>query len=413
MRWYINPYANSQNEFNANLTRTMNELFTQFKNTVDQFQIINQQLDIAKADLSKKNEQIEILKNKHEKIVNNYEALNESLNNDEYEMMNSKILNLEQYVYSLEDSLGTKVENIDAKFDNFDAKLVNIDAMLESAKKVEELTAIKNNTRVMVERVRRIERKLKQIGNFERNESISSSNLVDNNLLEENQGLDFDYFLFEEYYRGSREEIIDRQKQYLPYFTDAKKVLDLGCGRGEFTELMLQEGIDVVSVDLDDDMVDYCKDRGFNIQKMNLLDYLKTIEDSSVDGIFLGQVIEHMKAEDVILMVKLAYRKLKPNAWLIAETPNPRSLSIFAQSFYLDLTHNKPVHPFTSKFIWETEGFRDVEVQYFSPNNPVVQLPPLEISTMDQEVLNKFNTGLHYWNEIVFGNQDYFVAGKK
>ncbi|MEI2395814.1 methyltransferase domain-containing protein [Paenibacillus phytohabitans] len=420
MRWYINPYTTLQNEFNGNLTRTMNELFTQFKNTVDQFQIINQQLDVAKTDLSKKNEQIEMLKNQYKKITDNYEALNESLNNDEYEVINSKVLYLEQYIYSLEGTLSTKVEGVNTKLDNVglrlenvDVKLENTDAKLESIKASAEITTIKNNTRVMVERLRRIERKLKQIGSLKSYEDIFSSTLDNSNITKENQGLDFDYFLFEEYYRGSREEIIDRQKQYLPYFSEAKNVLDLGCGRGEFTELMLEAGINVVSVDLDDDMVDYCKDRGFNIQKMNLLDYLKTIEDSSVDGIFLGQVIEHMKAEDVILMVKLAYRKLKPNAWLIAETPNPRSLSIFAQSFYLDLTHNKPVHPFTSKFIWETEGFRDVEVQYFSPNNPIVQLPPLEITSMDQDVLNKFNTGLQYWNDTLFGNQDYFVAGKK
>ncbi|WP_405175127.1 methyltransferase domain-containing protein [Paenibacillus sp. FSL H8-0261] len=399
MRWYVNPYATSQNEFNGNVTRTMNEMFTQFKNTVDQFQVINKQLDEAKANLSKKDEQIEMLQKQYKKVADKYEALNKSLNEAEYAELNKKVFYLEQYVHSIEGAFNTKHEIIDTKLEGINAGA--------------EITTIKNNTRVMVERLRRIERKLKVISNSGGYEDHFTPILTDHNISKENQGLDFDYFLFEEYYRGSREEIIDRQKQYLPYFSEAKNVLDLGCGRGEFTELMLQAGINVVSVDLDDDMVDYCKDRGFNIQKMNLLDYLQTIEDNSVDGIFLGQVIEHMKAEDLILMVKLAYRKLKPNAWLIAETPNPRSLSIFAQSFYLDLTHNKPVHPFTAKFIWETEGFRDVEVQYFSPNNPIVQLPPLEITSMDQDVLNKFNTGLQHWNETVFGNQDYFVAGKK
>lgn len=67
MRWYVNPYATSQNEFNGNVTRTMNEMFTQFKNTVDQFQVINKQLDEAKANLSKKDEQIEMLQKQYKK----------------------------------------------------------------------------------------------------------------------------------------------------------------------------------------------------------------------------------------------------------------------------------------------------------------------------------------------------------
>lgn len=179
---------------------------------------------------------------------------------------------LEQYVHSIEGAFNTKHEIIDTKLEGINAGA--------------EITTIKNNTRVMVERLRRIERKLKVISNSGGYEDHFTPILTDHNISKENQGLDFDYFLFEEYYRGSREEIIDRQKQYLPYFSEAKNVLDLGCGRGEFTELMLQAGINVVSVDLDDDMVDYCKDRGFNIQKMNLLDYLQTIEDNSVDGIF-------------------------------------------------------------------------------------------------------------------------------
>lgn len=398
LRWYINPYAALQNEFNGNVTRTMNEMFTQFKT-------INNQLDDAKANLLKKDEQIEALKK--EIVINrdNYKKFNEA----EHAEQSIKLLHLEQYAHSI----NTKIESVSTNLNNANQIIEHVKEKLEGVNTGAEITDIKNNTRVMVERLRRIERKLKQAPNIETHEEIITPKLTDFNVSDENRGLDFDYFLFEEYYRGSRSEIITRQKQYLPYFSEAKNVLDLGCGRGEFTELMLQAGIDVVSIDLDDDMVDYCKDRGFNVQKMNLLDYLQSIEDNSVDGIFLGQVIEHMKAEDLISMVKLAYRKLKPNAWLIAETPNPRSLSIFAQSFYLDLTHNKPVHPFTSKFIWESEGFRDVEIQYFSPNNPIVQLPPLEITSMDQDVLNKFNTGLQYWNETVFGNQDYFVAGKK
>lgn len=429
-RWYINPYARLQNEFNGNVTRTINEMFTQFKNTSDQLELTNKLLEHTTDQLMKKDEQLKILQNQYNEDTKKYTEL-ETLMKSEKAEINAGIVGLEESIQKLEfnsdiraellkcleDTL-TKVKSeveeiIKSEVEIIKSEVENVKNEVQSIKTGDEINSIKNNTRVAVERLRRIERKLKQLAIQDFNENVYTPSLVDNNTIKENKELDFDYFLFEEYYRGSREEIISRQKQYLPYFSDAEIVLDLGCGRGEFTELMLQENINVVSVDMDDDMVSYCRDRGFNIKKMDLLDYLQTIDDNSVDGIFLGQVIEHMKAEDMISMVKLAYRKLKPNSWLIAETPNPRSLSIFAQSFYLDLTHNKPVHPFTSKFIWETEGFRDVEVQYFSPNNPIVQLPPLEISSMDQDVLNRFNIGLQYWNETIFGDQDYFIAGKK
>lgn len=424
-RWYIDPYARLQNDFNGNVTRTINEMFTQFKNTSDQLQLTNKLLEHTTDQLMKKDEQLKILQNQYNEEARKYTKLEASIKSEQAEI-NAGIVSLEESIQKLEfnsdiraelmivksevETIKSEVESVKSEVESGVKSLKN---EIESIKTGDEINAIKNNTRVAVERLRRIERKLKQLALQDFNDDIYTPSLVNNNALKENKDLDFDYFLFEEYYRGSREEIINRQKQYLPYFKDAQNVLDLGCGRGEFTELMLQENINVVSIDMDDDMVSYCKDRGFNIKKMDLLDYLQSIDDNSVDGIFLGQVIEHMKAEDLISMVKLAYRKLKPNSWLIAETPNPRSLSIFAQSFYLDLTHNKPVHPFTSKFIWETEGFRDVEVQYFSPNNPIVQLPPLEISSMDQDTLNRFNTGLQYWNETIFGDQDYFIAGKK
>lgn len=401
--WYINPYATSQNEFNGNITRTFNEIFTQLKITNDQ--------------LSVKEEQLNILQSQYNKLVGSYSELQLSLQNEQ-SGLKSKMRDFSNSIQMLQNNLNTKVELVGEMNANNailqTEEIEGIKTELESMKNSVDITILNTTTRVANERLRRIERKLKNSGLLNSSdESVAVSNSSNNNLLDETKGLNFDYYLFEEYFRGSREEIIQRQRQYLSYFSDSKNVLDLGCGRGEFTELLLQENINVVSVDLDDDMVEYCRDRGFNIKKMDLLKYLETIEDNSVDGIFLGQVIEHMQAKDLINMVQLAYKKLKPNSWLIAETPNPRSLSIFAQSFYLDLTHNKPVHPFTSKFIWETEGFRDVEVQYFSPNNPILQLPQLKIPTMDQEVMSKFNTGLQYWNDIIFGNQDYFVAGKK
>lgn len=53
-----------------------------------------------------------------------------------------------------------------------------------------------------------------------------------------------DYFDFENYFRGSKDAIKENQKQYVPYFEGKKNVLDLGCGRGEFLELLKEHDID-------------------------------------------------------------------------------------------------------------------------------------------------------------------------
>ena len=49
---------------------------------------------------------------------------------------------------------------------------------------------------------------------------------------------EFDYARFAERFRGSEDYVRKGQQFYLPYFTGRRDVLDIGCGRGEFLELM-------------------------------------------------------------------------------------------------------------------------------------------------------------------------------
>ncbi len=74
---------------------------------------------------------------------------------------------------------------------------------------------------------------------------------------------DTNYFLFEERFRGSREEIKQRQLAFLPYFENCSNVLDIGCGRGEFLEILHDHNIGGFGIDIDPDMVAYCTSRQF------------------------------------------------------------------------------------------------------------------------------------------------------
>jgi 2-polyprenyl-3-methyl-5-hydroxy-6-metoxy-1,4-benzoquinol methylase len=225
------------------------------------------------------------------------------------------------------------------------------------------------------------------------------------------------YFLFEEKFRGSTEEIKKRQSIFLEYFKNCQNALDIGCGRGEFLSLLKENGIGAKGIDINDDMVLYCQKNGLDVQKAEVLSYLQSLEDKSLDGIFSGQVVEHLQPGDLINMMKLCYDKMKYGAYFIAETINPLCLSVFAASFYMDMSHVKPVHPETIKFLLESVGFRDVQFKFFSPFPEAARLNKVEISeTMKSDEkarIEVINQNIEKLNSLLYGYQDYAVIGKK
>ena len=177
-------------------------------------------------------------------------------------------------------------------------------------------------------------------------------------IVESTPGPSFDYFGFEERFRGSEEDIKERQRVYVEFFKDVEPVLDIGCGRGEFLELSSEAGIKAKGVDLDLDMVLYCQEKGLDVVREDAFTYLESIPDTSLGGIFAAQVVEHLEPTRIIELANLCYRKLQLDGMLIFETPNPICLTVFARSFYMDLSHIRPVHPEAMKFLFESTGFR-------------------------------------------------------
>jgi O-antigen chain-terminating methyltransferase len=224
------------------------------------------------------------------------------------------------------------------------------------------------------------------------------------------QDTGIDYMTFELMYRGSREAIKESQKRYLKYLEGKNQILDIGCGRGEFIELMLETGkTGVKGIDLNENMVALCRQAGLPAEHGNAVDYLNRLEVNTLEGIYLGQVVEHMQPVEIVHMVRLAYEKLKEGGVLIMETPNPTCLAIFSNSFYLDMSHNKPVHPLTLEFILSSQGFREIETAYFSELEE--KLPKLSGSGLENE--SEVNVGIDRLNHLLFGAQDYAIIGRK
>jgi O-antigen chain-terminating methyltransferase len=223
----------------------------------------------------------------------------------------------------------------------------------------------------------------------------------------------FDYFGFEERFRGNEEDIQQRQRLYLEYFKGARDVLDIGCGRGEFLELLKSAGIEATGVDADLDMVLLCREKGLTVVERDAFAYLESLPAGSVGGIFCAQMIEHLDAEQIIRLVQLSHRTLRPDGVLILETPNPRCLTVFAESFYMDLSHIRLIHPETARFLLESMGFGSVELKFSALVERSARVPPFPADAHPEAALAEFNRGIERLNDLLYGYQDYAVIGAK
>lgn len=231
-----------------------------------------------------------------------------------------------------------------------------------------------------------------------------------------NEDIDLNYFKFENKFRGSESSIKTRQRAYVKYFKSKKNVLDVGCGRGEFLELLKENGIQAKGVDVNENMVKYCKKKDLDVEKIDAIDYLSSLENCSLEGIFASQVIEHLKPKYVVKLIRLAHKKLKPNCYIIIETINPTSF-ISLSNFNLDPSHTIPIHPYLMKFILTSVGFKQVKVQFLSPILKKSKLALIEMSNQmseyEKKTISIHNKNAQLLNTILFGYQDYSAVAKR
>jgi len=152
------------------------------------------------------------------------------------------------------------------------------------------------------------------------------------------------YLGFEDIFRGNEAFIRDRLGVYLPILQTSEHVIEIGCGRGEFLDLLRENGVSAAGVDIDEAMVRRCRAKGHSVELMNGLSYLEAQADSTVSTIFSAQVVEHLTYEELLRFIRLSFSKLKPGGRLIFETMNPHCLEAF-KTFWTDLTHQRPIFP--------------------------------------------------------------------
>jgi O-antigen chain-terminating methyltransferase len=171
------------------------------------------------------------------------------------------------------------------------------------------------------------------------------------------------YKALEDRFRGPEEEIKTRLQVYLPFVRGLKNLrsnlaaLDLGCGRGEWLEVLAEEGVAAKGVDLDEGMVTAAREKGFDVAQDEALQTLEKQDAASLDILSAFHLVEHIPFSDLQNLVREAHRVLKPAGILIMETPNPDNLVVGATYFYTDPTHRNPLPSQLLAFLPEYYGF--------------------------------------------------------
>jgi len=236
--------------------------------------------------------------------------------------------------------------------------------------------------------------------------AVKVSGVINSKIIRKND-LDSLYVFLEDNFRGSRDEIKERLKIYLPFLEKAgvgfkdSPILDIGCGRGEWLELLKEKNLNATGIDINKIMVRTCRDMGLNVIEEDALSYLKTVKDSSMGAVTGFHIIEHYGFDYLVSLFKELFRILKPGGLVILETPNPDNILVGSCNFYLDPTHNKPLPSLLAKLLLEAHGFGNISIMNLHPNKVLSKIE-------DNDSIN-----LKIFNDHFFGPQDYGIIGYK
>jgi len=232
----------------------------------------------------------------------------------------------------------------------------------------------------------------------------------------------YKYVGFEDRFRGSPQQIRERLSAYVPYFEGARDVLDVGCGRGEFLELLRERGVPARGIDHNPDMAAICRERGLDATSSDALAYLRSLPDESLGGMFAAQVVEHFEPGYLTHVLEAAYHRLKPGSRIVLETINPACWYAFFSSYIRDITHVRPLHPDTLRYLLLASGFDRVEIRYAAPFPEEYKLQPVALPAAWETgaaadplpgLTRAFNQNVKTLNDLLFTYLDYAAIGQR
>ncbi len=225
------------------------------------------------------------------------------------------------------------------------------------------------------------------------------------------------YFIFNELFGGSIGEIRTIEEQFLEFFLGCKNVLDIGSGRGVFLELLREKRIKGYGIDINDDLILYCKKKDLEVQKDDAISHLEKLNDKSLDGVFMAHVIEHLKHEEIVCLLRLCYEKMQYGSYIAIAMPNILNITVSSNTFYLDPTHTTHLHPEVIKFLLKSCGFRDIQERFYQPIPNELKLKRFDcdanLNTEQKNIYETINYNIDILNNLLFGYRDFAVIAKK
>ena len=376
-RYFNTSVIHALKTITDNLSRLGNDIFLRIKNETD--------------------EKIESLKNDASSINTRQTEISstlEGLRGEQAETGNL-LQNLMNEQAENASSLGS-IRKEQAENGNLLQNLMNEQA--ETASSLESIRKEQSDTVSSLEELRKEQcEQLEEIGkNIEQIKSFVNN---------DDGSLEALYVSFEEKFRGSREDIKERVKKYLPYIkevnagTNDLPLLDIGCGRGEWLELLKDEGLVARGVDKNSILVSQCGELGLDVTNEEMFVYLNKLPDKSLGAVTGFHVIEHLPFVQLIKLLDETIRVLNVGGVAIFETPNPENVLVGSNSFYLDPTHRKPLPSQMIKFIAEARGLSSVIILDLHPCNEAIKLSGSDLAER--------------FNQHFYGPQDYAVIGYK
>lgn len=229
------------------------------------------------------------------------------------------------------------------------------------------------------------------------------------------------YLKFEDKFRGNSDEIKNRLSYYFDNYIfnyvnkeDYKKIIDIGSGRGEWLEVLKQNGYSAVGIDNNAIMVKVCQEKGLEAICEDAIKYLEMLDEKSVKLLTCFQVVEHLHFKQINRLLKEISRVLDDNGMVIIETPNAHNLEVGSHNFYIDPTHKRPIHSSLLEFLAQENGINKTEIVYWK-SDEIDQWWNSVVAEDETEIFNSpaFRTIASSIKKVLYNSPDFALVGMK
>lgn len=220
--------------------------------------------------------------------------------------------------------------------------------------------------------------------------------------------------LLVEAFRGSEHEVAGRLADDVSAMSEYPPVLDLGCGRGELLLALREHGVESEGVESDPALVGGARRRGLKVTEADALETLKATDDESFGCVTAYHFLEHLPLPSLLDLANEVHRVLRPGGLFCVECPNPHSLRVGGDLFWLDPTHLRPLLPETLSLFLHSVGFSVRPAVFRHPFEDQESFAVSDDSMSDDGPLAARLSRLELrLDELLNGARDYYIVAER